>query len=144
MNSLIKTFLIVTFFNVTINANPENPLLGTWRMIETANRFESAMADSTFRTWEFKSDGSFLGLMHTPSGPLFFNAGQFILVDDTTMVTIHQDFYKRRIPVANYYNFHIRRDTMHFYGNVIQQHPENKALYWFPIKEKWVRGTVMP
>ncbi|GAO31391.1 hypothetical protein JCM15548_13747 [Geofilum rubicundum JCM 15548] len=67
-----------------------------------------------------------------------------MLVDDTTMVTIHHDRDNRRIPVAHYFNFNIQRDTMHFYGHVIQRHPETKSLQWFQIDEKWVKGTVMP
>ena len=144
MKTLIKAMFIVTFLVVTANAQTGNPLIGTWRMIDTRNHFEAAMADSVFRTWEFKGDGSFSGLMHTPNGTMFFNAGDFLLVDDSTMVTIHHDMFNRRIPVAHYYNFKIHRDTMHFFGNVLQQHPETKALQWYRIDEKWVKGSVMP
>ncbi|ASB48715.1 hypothetical protein CDL62_05940 [Alkalitalea saponilacus] len=48
-----QTSFSCSFFVATLNAKTGNPLIGMWRMIETANRFEAYLADGTFRTYEF-------------------------------------------------------------------------------------------
>lgn len=140
----ITTLLIIILAALLLSADfpaKNQSLYGVWRMISGKNNGINNPPIRLDRTWEFKKDNTFEGKIFLPNGIRPYNQGIFMLVDDTTMVTIHTDLNTNKMsPFAYKYNFHINKDTLHFHGYYLSPSRENrKMLTPVHIDEVWVK-----
>ncbi len=140
-SSVTLTIIALSILLAFTAAKPvkENKLIGTWRLVGTEANGNSK-AKVINRTWTFKDNNRFEGKIYLPGGSRPFNEGIYLLVDDTTLVTIHRNIKGNIIKSANYYNFHIQNDSLHFYGNFLRPDPNNsKGILLLYIDELWVK-----
>lgn len=144
MKSIFKILLILTLtFVVTSSGNSvkKNPIYGTWKITSGKHNGIAAPQVIMDRTQSFKSDNTFQSVTYTTGGRHnLSNWGNFYLISDSTMVTYHKDQTGKLDNVANTYNFHVRNDSLHFYGFYLRQMPANPSLLAKVfIDEWWIR-----
>ncbi len=93
------------------------------------------------RIQAFNSNNTFKLKIKTDKGYLSVNGGKFYLINDSTFVTYHNDLLGNLEKISNSYNFHIKNDTLHFYGTFLRPLPQNPSLLLkVPINEWWVKS----
>ncbi len=131
--------LLILLTSTTFPAKKQN-LYGKWKMVSGTTNGLPNSPISLDRTWEFKKDNWFEGVLFVENVPRPYNQGIFMLPNDTTMVTIHADKNGNLSKVAYTYNYSFKGDTLHldgFYMANVRDTPG--LLQLMHIDEKWVR-----
>lgn len=143
MKSIFKNLLILTLTLVITSGTPvkKNPIYGNWKIIDGKHNGTVAPKSIMERIQYFNSDNTFKSLVNTAGGKqILSNWGSFYLINDSTMVTYHKDQSGKLDNVANTYNFHVKNDSLHFYGYYLSPVPVNESLRnKVYIEEWWVR-----
>lgn len=134
MKSKFKPFFLLMatalLSSCSLLSKETNPLAGTkWEFSESEG------SGTTLRTLRFSENGEFMTSAPTNSGERLYNAGEYTILNDSTFLTVHD-----KQTTANYYNFEIVNDTLHFYGNYIRPNANNTTAKMSYIKEMWVRS----
>lgn len=146
MKSFFKSLLILTFIIVvTTSGTPvrKNPIYGTWKITSGKHNGTAAPQALRDRIQYFNSDNTFKSVVNTAGGKqILANWGEFYLINDSTMVTYHKDQSGKLDDIANTYHFHIRNDSLHFYGFYLRQMPnDQKVFVKVYIEEWWVNAN---
>lgn len=133
--------LIVTFLFFTSSCTaPKNQIFGTWKLVSGKHNGAEAPQFLSNRFQSFNTNRTFESHVKTDKGWFQANGGVFYLINDTTMITYHQNLLKKLDNTANTYNFRINNDSLHFYGFYLRQLPQNPSmLLKVYIEEWWVR-----
>ncbi len=119
---------------------PKSQLFGAWQLITGKHNGAAAPQVLANRIQHFNDNNTFNSQINTPQGVVHINGGIFYLLNDSTMVTYHQDLLGKLGEIANTYHFQIKNDTLHFYGFYLRQSPQNESiLIKVYIDEMWVR-----
>lgn len=140
-------FLILAAFVMLITTASDilqKEIVGTWRMLKTTHNGMPIPPTITDRILEYKENGSFEGKNFLPDGVRKYNSGKYYLINDSTMVTFHEDIKGNLLQFAYTYNFKIKNDTLHFYGYFLREIPDNKMmLYKIYLDEWWVKEPTL-
>ena len=132
----ILSFLLCT----SAKSAPKSQIIGAWQLLSGKHNGTAAPQFLANRIQHFNNDNTFESQINTPNGIVRTNEGRFYLINDTTMVTYHNNSANNVGKIANTYYFHIQNDTMHFYGYYLQQSPQNQSiLIKVYIDEQWVK-----
>lgn len=121
----------------SIISGTDGTLIGKWTLLKAetnGNSNQQAMMD---RTMEYFPDGRFEGIINHFGTMQPFNQGRFAIINDTTMVTLHEENQKY-FPVSFTYNYKIKSDTMHLYGYFLVP-AEQGLIQPVYIDELWVK-----
>jgi hypothetical protein len=119
---------------------PKSQLIGAWQLVSGKHNGTAAPQVLANRIQYFNNDNTFESQINTPNGIVRTNEGRFYLLNDTTIVTYHKMMTGNVGKIANTYYFHIKNDTMHFYGYYLQQSSQNQSmLIKVYIDEQWVK-----
>ena len=137
-------FSVICIFSILLctsaGSAPKSELIGAWQLLTGKHNGTAAPQFLANRIQHFNKDHTFESQINTPNGIVRTNEGKFYLINDTTMVTYHKNSSGSIEKIANTYYFHIKKDTMHFYGYYLQQSPQNQSiLIKVNIDEEWVR-----
>jgi hypothetical protein len=138
---LTAAFLMILFLFTSAHSTKKNPIYGTWKITTGKHNGTPAPQGMMDRFQSFDKTQTFQTLINMPDGKqVIGNMGNFYLVNDTTIVTYHKDQSGKLENIANTYNFHVKNDTMHYYGFYLRQLPNNQnALLKVYIEEWWVK-----
>ncbi|MGD9556805.1 MAG: hypothetical protein AB7V25_07290 [Mangrovibacterium sp.] len=140
MKPTIKpTILVLSILLVFTSAKPvkENKLTGTWKLVSGEIDGKSAPKVLMDRTMEFKPDQTFEGLINLHKGAQPYNSGMFFLPDDTTMVTLHTNRSGKFAKTAFTYNFEIKSDSLHLYGEYLVPVPGIPVIMRKVYMDEW-------
>ena len=119
---------------------PQKEIVGTWRLLKSVNNGKNIPNTLTDRILEYKENGRFEGKIFLPNGVRKYNSGKYYPINDSTMVTFHDDITGKLSQFAYTYNFKIKNDTLHFYGYYLREIPDNKMmLYKVYLDEWWIK-----
>lgn len=119
----------------------KHQIYGLWKPAVGKNSENNARLLGN-RIQVFNPDNTFESKIHTDKGFVSANGGKFYLVNDSTFVTYHKDLLGNLESISNSYTFHIKNDTLHFYGFYLRQLPQNPSfLLKVPINEWWVKSN---
>lgn len=138
---LAVVFLMIFFLFTSEHSTKQNPIYGTWKITNGKHNGTPAPQIMMDRFQSFDKSQTFQTLIKMPDGKqVIGNMGNFYLVNDTTIVTYHKDQFGKLENIANTYNFHVKNDTMHYYGFYLRQLPNNQTtLLKVYIEEWWVK-----
>jgi hypothetical protein len=137
----ISTFILLISLLTLGQQSRKTQLYGIWKLSSGRHNGQSAPASLSDRIQYFNRDQTFESHAKTNKGIVKANAGKFFLLNDSTIVTYHQDLLGKLENVANTYNFKIRNDSLHFYGFYLRQAPQNPSLLIkIYIDEWWVKS----
>lgn len=116
------------------NENWSKPLLGEWRL------FEDRSPDSLqYRSFVFNDDGTFISEVVRGVRRNYYNSGSYWMINDSTLVTVHDDGNKNYSNAGNVYTVNVDSDGFRLRG--FFRYPISRAgmasASW--IDERWGR-----
>lgn len=146
MKSFFQNLLLLAFiFVMTTSGTPvrKNPIYGTWKIVSGKHNGTAAPQVLMDRIQYFNSDNTFKSVVSTAGGKqVLSNSGKFYLINDSTMVTYHKDQSGKLADIANTYHFHVRNDSLHFYGFYLTPMPKDQKVFVkMYIEEWWVNAN---
>lgn len=123
-------FLLVFFLLTSARSQKKNPIFGTWKIINGKHSGSPAPQSVMDRIQLFNKDNTFRSIVTNSNGAKSdYNWGIFSVINDTTIVAYQLDPSGKMINNGNTYNFHVKNDTMHYYGFYLRQLPTIKQHY---------------
>lgn len=137
----ILTLAISVMFIAAKPVN-DNKLTGTWKLVSAETDGKTTPPAMLDRTQEFRPDQTFEGLINIQNSTRQYNEGKFFLPNDTTIITLHADKSGKFYKTAFTYNFQIKNDSLHLYGEFLVPVPGNPAfMRKVYINEWWVKSA---
>lgn len=140
LKSLFAFGLFALFIFSCSTLKTERQLRGSW-VLAPSNVEQSDYADVAItRIMEFKKDQTFES---TVTGKGYqetnYNRGNYYVVNDSTIVTMHADAEGHMSDFSNKYKVSIQDDSLHFSGYYIMPNGLNNILKPVMIDEVWVK-----
>lgn len=143
MKNLLKissVFILAFVFMSTSLPKKKENIQGLWRMVSGITNGIPNPPVSVDRMQEFKKDNTFEGKIYLPDGIQTYNTGVYSMLNDSTIVTVHENQPGKLSPIAFKYNYSIKNDTLHFYGHYLTGAQNNPGLLrMVHLDELWVK-----
>ncbi len=132
------TLLMVITISGFQQIKNESDIEGTWRVINTAT--ENTVQFGGTERMITVSNGTFESFGENYQGiKMVYNSGKYFVPKPGTIITVHTGRNGELSKTANYYNYEISGDTLHFYGNFFREVKEGVLIGTY-IDEKWVKA----
>lgn len=108
------------------NEDWRQPLLGEWRLVE-----DSPSDSLQYRTFVFHEDGTFISEVVRGIRRNYYNSGNYWMINDSTLVTVHDDGNKNYSNAGNVYTV-----------NVDDQRFRLRGFFRYPISRAGMASSV--